>query len=117
MFLCDFLVMTSSGARFGVDIEEDARLNSVDAIHYFEYLQHITSSSPVYTLVMAILALLTGLRTGVVSCWVSAWWLVSASFLPRLYRVCIWGARLSYHTPTVNDDFASSCRSINRLPP
>ena len=45
MFLSNFLVMTS-GIGVSVHIEEDARLNSVDAIHYFEYLQHITSSSP-----------------------------------------------------------------------
>ena len=46
---------------------------------------------------MAILALLTGLHTGVVSCWESAWWLVSVSFQLQLYPVGIWDARLNFH--------------------
>ena len=68
MILRNFLVMTS-GTGVSVHIEEDARLNSVDAIHYFEYLQHITSSSPMLCI-----------------------------FSTSTFPVGIWDARLNYHT-------------------
>ena len=62
-------------------LKKNYRFNSL-----FCMPQHITSSS---------------LILGDVSCWVSAWWLVSGSFLSQLDPVRICYARLSFHTPGV----------------